>query len=153
MKTLLLLISVGFLFSSCGKSRCGPPVFFLATISFSANESDSIILKRFNKGDNFSTQLDSLILSRTNTNFQTRHDTVLPFYFDPTVSGILFGENDYIIILPKANRTFKLTDIRSGEIHSSSGEKSICYNGLISYNIDGQVVNVKPDVNSIFIRK
>jgi hypothetical protein len=138
--------------SSCGKAHCGKASFTLGLIKFTDAESDTIIVKRFNKGTNFSSLHDSVFVDKLNSQFQRSSDTIIVYYY--TSEGQLLTEDyDHEIVLPGSPRVFRLADIAYTNEYEPSGEKVMCIAKIDSYKIDGQLKNPSNQGNFIFITK
>lgn len=136
--------------SSCVKGRCSEASFTLGLVAFEEAESDTIILRRFDKGTNFSTQHDSIFIDILTTPFQKYSDTTIVKYETPEGLRLLTVEYDYEIVLPESNNIFRLTDIKYTKHYQASGEKVMCYSKLDSYKIDGQLKNPS-DINEYIL--
>ncbi len=139
--------------SSCGKPHCGKPTFTLGLIAFSDAESDTIIVRRFDKGTNFSAQHDSLFIDTLDTHFQKYSDTALVKYQTAEGLGLLTNDYDYQIFLPGPTSVFRLTDITYTTFYQGSGEKVSCLTKIESYKINGQLKTPSDEYNFIFIDK
>ena len=150
--TIAVLIICSIL-SSCVKGHCGKATFTLGLIAFSNSESDTIILKRFIKSTNFSTEKDSIFIDTLNTQFLKYSDTTIVYYHSPEGLQLLSDEYDYEIYFPKLNNFYRLTDITYTYQYQPSGEKISCYGKLDSYKIDGQLKNPSFNYDFILIHK
>ncbi len=125
---------------------------WLGFIGFSNVETDTIILRKYTKAENFPAPLDSVIITSNNTQYSFAGDTLR---FVAYTSDIVLGsEYDYEIYLPKIAKTYKLTKIT--EVQTSekwSTLKGACMNPLINYEEDGQFVDARSNANRIFIKK
>jgi len=150
---LFFAIIVCTAFSSCTKGKCRKASFSLTAIGFKEAETDTIILRRFEKSTNFSLLHDSLFLDKTNTTFSFFSDTTHVSYRMPDGSGLLSDDFDYQVILPQPNSFFRLTDINYQNLYMGSGEKVVCVNMLTSYKMDGLVHTVSMDFGRIVVTR
>ena len=152
-KLTIFAFLVCVILSSCHKAHCNTASFSLGLVAFSTAESDTIILRRFDKGTNFTSEHDSLLIDTLNTPFQRYSDTTILYYRTPDGLSVFTEEYDYEIYLSKLNRVFRLTDIIYTNALGASGERQFCFAKLNSYNINGQLKNPSNDNDIIFIDK
>ena len=156
MKTiqhLFVICLAGFLFNSCGRYPCGNASSFIGLVNFTEAESDTIIIRRFSKGTDFTALQDSMVITQFNANLQRQHDTMLVLFpFDG--NEIITSDYDFEIFLPATNSHYKLTaiteDIRYG---SKAGAKIYCINPITSYKLDGELIKVSRYYQPIYLRK
>lgn len=55
---------------------CGKASDFIALVTYTPAESDTIIVRRFAKSSNFALQKNTLLIDKPNTNLQVNGDTV-----------------------------------------------------------------------------
>ncbi len=153
LKLLFLSLVVCSMVSSCTKGKCGKAHFQLTTIGFSEEETDTIIIRRFEKNTNFSILYDSLFLHKTNTSFSFYSDTTYVYYNSHDGSGIPVDDFDYQISLPQPISFFKLTDITYIHEYIGSGEKIVCYPRLSTYQLDGQMKKDSEGLSRVVVKK
>jgi len=129
-----------------------------AFIGYSTSELDTVIVKRFAKGSNFSQQLDSFAYTAATVVYSQSGDTtkIVIWQGDQQFTG----DSDWQVTIPADNRTIKITDITipKGEQHCGGlfgTDKVLCVNPIVSYKKDGVVTTFKPNSfgNAIYIKK
>lgn len=131
---------------SCGKDiPCDDAISTLNFISFPDSETDTIILRRFNKSTNFTAPIDTFFLNNLNSSYSKSHDTLEignPFKGD---NG-LKSKYDYEIYIPQTSRLFILSDIVEEFSQTKGGglfsmDKRGCINTIKSYKLNGQLIS------------
>ncbi len=152
-KKNLFTISFICLLLSCGKQPCYKANSILGLVSFSAAESDTVVLRRFVKATNFASLKDTFILSAATGNFQMSNDTLLILQYVDQYNAVV-STYDYEVSLPKANRVFKISDVmeRITSINGGLG-KLACINPIISYKVDGQLISGDKNYDIIYLKK
>jgi len=155
MKTIfsfsfLLLLTVSAL-QSCTKTPCINATLEFGLISFSDTESDSIILRRFEKGSNFRSLTDTFLLD---IQFTRTNDTL---NIASTRSiGLLTSRFDYEIYLPVAAKLFRVTSIveEYREIKHAfwNNVKVGCINEITSLTVDNANY-LLPEYNYFYLKK
>lgn len=142
---LIFSAAVCTLFVSCKEEYpCDSAKSGIGFVSFPANETDTVIVRKFLKTANFTISLDTFSLNRLNSFYQSANDTLQIINFSGIDGGIL-GNHDYEIILPETGRKFQITEI-SEEVRSQgsggvfSMDKAGCTNLIKSYKLNGQTV-------------
>jgi hypothetical protein len=137
MRTLLFLAIIIFL-HSCGSTPCAPGNLYFGLVGFSDAESQDIVLRRYTKGQNFSTKIDSIIVQY---GFNRSNDTLEVTSL--TGEAVLWSKYDYEIVFPLANRLYRIAainEIQSEKKHSIfKNNKDGCINEITDLNINGQV--------------
>ncbi len=162
MLRVIIIIIVGitvssFILSSCVTYPCGKASSSIALISFTDPESDTIIIRRFVKGANFSNLKDSAIITRDGrTNFQRQHDTLLILHSNVLENNLyndITSDYDFEIVLPKVPRVYRLSEIVEDiQYGKNNGQKIYCVNGMKSYKIDGQL-KINAGYENIYLKK
>ncbi|HYC27945.1 MAG TPA: hypothetical protein VEB42_04000 [Chitinophagaceae bacterium] len=149
----LVILAIITAAASCGK-KCTcefetiPPAF----VGYNNSEIDTIIIKRFEKGSNFSRQVDSFTLTVSNTVYsRTGTDTTL--VYPQNTSQRLSEDSDWQLTNPFDNRTIRVSDIVVEKRVSHCGgifsmDKQYCISPVASFNRDG--VLTKLDMTSPF---
>ena len=145
---------------ACGYYNCNEaPGLRISTIAMSASEIDTIVLRKFAKGSNFTMLLDTLQLDSTNTMFQ------FPFSgTDTSFMGLLKDETllkskyDYQVFIPAVNKLVKITEINEPQQKVRSNflvnDKLACANIIQSYKMDGQLLTGTDfEYNYVYIKK
>lgn len=152
MRTLLFSLLCLFLLVGCKKDESNPqnsntntnndtcftqckivPMPVLFSNSFSPDEIDTVIVKKYTYGDNF-TQLEA------DTTY-TLADTIR--YSDPGMLGFtelqLRGDYDYEIIIPATGHTFRISNITYPEkyLNHDCSHPRNCYVNANGYTVTG----------------
>ncbi|MDB5206598.1 MAG: hypothetical protein JWR72_1673 [Flavisolibacter sp.] len=136
-RLFVAIFSLIFIISSCHTDcECGEFTTSPVLIGFSSQETDTIIVRRHLKRNNFSSVIDSFKLYNTNGFYLRRNDSLR---FSSTLNGNGFaGRDDYSIHFPSSGLIKRLelnVDFRNG----SCGR---CSNSLKDYTVNG--INYKP---------
>lgn len=150
MKWLLLFV-VAISLSRCGGIPCNRAELYFGLIGFSDAESQQIILRQYAKGSSFTSRTDTLIM---HISFRRTNDTLEASSF--TSGDLLVSQYDYEVVLPLANRTFRITRIDES-IHERrrkwfNNTKETCVNGISSLTIDNQVT-IPAGFNLFYLKK
>ena len=148
-------VSAFLLFSSCGQYPCSPSIGLrFALVSFKPAEADTVMLKRYPKGSNFSTVIDSVLVDSTLLTFTNRNDTLFPSTL--LKQTLLLSQFDYRLTIPAINKTYSVTDIIEEEKKWKEplfGAKEDCTNPITGYTIDGTRVDVQPFYEVVYLKK
>lgn len=145
--------------TSCGKSyQCPKENLAPAFVAYADTEIDTIVLRRFKTGSNFSQQVDSTVLSISNCVFSKHTDTVMLFAND--LKNRINDGYDWQVFNPFYQRTisitamaFKIEESHSGGLFSM--DPAACVSPLIFYKRDNTIVTSSPDMGNdyLFIHK
>lgn len=150
---LFAIFFISVMLSSC-EYPCGKASSMLSLISFTSSESDTIIARRFFKATNFSSVKDSVLIDKFNTNFQKNGDTILVLYPGTDGNQLITSDYDYEIIIPKANVSFRISNITEPKKYGhKGGEKVYCLNTISSYKLNDQLVNANESFGFIYLKK
>jgi hypothetical protein len=134
-----ILVTLSVLFQYCSRTPCGKADLHFQLISFSDAESNSIILRRYAKGQNFQQLKDTTLLQ---IGFRRSNDTL--FQSSSSTPGLITSGYDYELYFPVANKIYRITEIEEvqGEIKHSifHPTKEGCINSISSLKINGQLV-------------
>lgn len=143
----LLIFFTTAAFCACGYDNCGEAEGLrISTIGLTAVEIDTIILRKFTKGGNFTSMIDTLSINPSNVFFQfpyTTRDTSFMGVLRPDV--LLKSKYDYQIYIPAVNRLVRITDIREPQQkmkRTLPSDKTYCLNSIQSFQQDGQMVTL-----------
>jgi hypothetical protein len=131
--------------SSCRKKEpCidGTPI--LNFVSFSDTQTESIILRKYSKGSDFNSLVDSTEWTKTNSTYEKSGDTL-------RILNLMGGDYaldidfDYEVYMPFANKLFKINNIVIEQSEMNAGlkyfDRNYCLNPIKSYTLNGQVIN------------
>ncbi|MBI5856703.1 MAG: hypothetical protein HZB42_03550 [Sphingobacteriales bacterium] len=142
MKSLLkIAIISAFVISmvqSCVRTDCANGELYFSLVGFTDHESDSIILRRFSKGNNFNLPLDSALL---NIGFKRSHDTLNISY--RLVNMQITSGYDFEFYFPVAGKTYRLTEITEEKSEQKkslfNNTKEMCINPITHLKINGAI--------------
>jgi hypothetical protein len=137
MKYLWIFLLVLFVFS-CVKEYTCPNEWLVPVLKgYAQSEADTIKIKRFEKGSNFTVLIDSSAVP-ISANGSSPKDSTFSFYLIPS-----FSSHDVQIINPFDNKMVSVSDMifepREGK-RSSCFNPVECYSPLISYKLNGVAV-------------
>ncbi len=150
----LLLLLFSTIIASCG-NKCISALRPLSFINFSNLDTDTIIIRRFIKSNNFLSLIDTIKVDSTTNHYQRTNDTLL-IYTGFDLSNVLPSIYDYEIYLPEIKKTYQITDIYEDELTSGFGiptSRVYCKNLIKSYKINGKMVNKRHDYDALYITK
>ena len=99
-----------FALQNCSTTPCIKANLHFQLISFSDAESNSIILRRYNKGQNFSVLKDTTILQ---ISFSRSNDTLVQS--SSSTPGLITSDYDHELYFPVANKIYRITEINEEE--------------------------------------
>ena len=155
MKFRICISILTVFLTSCGKTyQCPKENLFPTYISYDDTEIDSIILRRFKLGSNFSQKVDSTLLTYNNCQFSRRSDTVTLFVID-----IKYRSNDeyeWQLFNPFDQKTVSISDMKFQieEYHSGglfSMDPSPCFSPIISYKRDDTTVTTTTQLGNKYL--
>jgi hypothetical protein len=127
---------------SCSSTPCASGSFHFGLIGFTQAEADTIMVRRFFPGNNFTNVTDSFMLQ---PGLRVQQDT-LEITSLTIPASFLSAGYEYQLIFPSAGRTIRLTDIKEEkrEVKHSifSNVKIGCENPITGMKADG--VSLRP---------
>lgn len=151
MTRIICFLLICGLVAGCGETPCEPAELRFRLVGFSDAESDTLVLRRFQK--NSSTIIDS-ITSYNNIRYARFGDTLVPEAYSSYL--LMQSKYDYQLYFPGAGRLFQITEL-SEEVssHKKSGfsDKTGCINPMSSCRVDGNFVNTIQFPNTIYLKK
>ena len=156
MRHFLVAVSGLYIFLSvCKEYPCNPATSNMAFVAFRSDETDSILVKKYSKASNFTTLIDSFLLTPGNSSFEQRNDTLFVRNSFGTDNGFL-SKYDYEITLPETGRQFLITAITEEYRSYKSGlsmDKRGCVNFISSYISNGQLISGQPNYYTFYFQK
>lgn len=144
LRTLIIIIVA---FYSCKDGPCKVSDITPVFVGFAPSDLDTIIVRKFNKGDNFTHLIDTIIFvkkqdtSRYN-NYADTTIVILNKYSDNNYT-YLIPNYDWQIFLPTKNMTIFISDIESPQTHYKPLADGVCWNPINSFVQNGQTVYPK----------
>jgi hypothetical protein len=149
LRGFVILLSVVFLVS-CQNCICVPSEGLrLGLVSFDSTDVDTIVIRKFEKGNGFSHLIDTLQWDRDNVVFMHQKDT---FEVGIRVGDILLKSNyDYKVFIPAINRTFAISELNEPKQVGDCSGKVMCGNMIVSGRLDGVPTSIKHEI--LYVRK
>jgi hypothetical protein len=151
--SLLIVISLA---AACGSEcPCADPSLSFSPVSFANNEADSIVIRRFIKNSNYLQLRDTLLADPGSIGFNRHGDTLEPAYYKPEI--LLSPVFDYELYFPATGSIFRIDNINT-EHHTMhcggfSMDKTFCINSLLSFRLNGQVIQPGPLTHTVYLSK
>jgi hypothetical protein len=128
---------------SCDSTPCARTDMALTFINFTSAETDSIIIRRFNKADNGSVSLkDTVLFNGNEVGYRLGSDSLQ--IFSPMPETLMMSDYDYEIAVPGAARLYSLTDIQEDYENYKdkpfSCKKDLCSNRINSFKVNGTTI-------------
>ncbi len=160
MKTIYFCITIVLLVSlNAGCSRCpctASDGLRFDLVSFTTEQSDTIIVRHFLKGSNFTQLLDTLLLDKDDLGFRNDNDTLTAVYALGGAAS-LASRYDHEIYFPAVNKLTRVSEINEEQVSQPCGlfvtSKVGCVNPIRSYNNDGHVITLTERVDRLYIGK
>ena len=146
MKYIIPIFFTMIVLSSCNKTvPCDKNQIIPVFIGFSSNDFDTVILKKYKKGNNFTLPIDSAIFLKNGVDsnrFYTFSDTtIINFNTVCCTKANLIPEYDWQLILPNKKYTISISDIESPQTDISCFMgKCSCVNPINSIVENGEKV-------------
>lgn len=156
MRIILLLMVISFAAACGSECPCEDPRLSFSPVSFANNEADSIVIRRFIKNSNYLQPRDTMLADPGSVGFHRNGDTLVPAYFKPEI--LLSAVFDYELYFPATGSLFRIDNINT-EHHTMhcgglfSMDKTFCVNSLLSFRLNGQVIQPGPLTNTVYLRK
>jgi len=155
----IIVLSMG---SCTMEFNCTDPQIQPAFINFSLPDLDTLVLRKFQPGNNYQILIDTFsLVYGYNAQYVVSNDTTTVFVIDGT-HGIKAGY-DWQLFIPTKNRIIFISDILSEKKTGTCGSGIFsmdkfgctCLNNVFSFKKDNQLINFStsdPAGNYIFIR-
>lgn len=137
LMSLLILQSAG-----CSKKcSCASGGIDISFIGFNSQETDTIIMRSFAKGSNFSTLKDTVQITSVNSGYFSSNDTlsVSLRYRSPGIESI----NDYEFYLTQTNLLYRLSDFAEITEEELCYQRNLngCRNTITAVKVNNQSIN------------
>ena len=147
----MCILFAATMMQACSDYPCSKADLQFCLVDFSDSESDTIIIRRFVKG-NFSSLLDSFSISHIN--YARSNDTLEMVAFPGT--ALLQSDYDYEIYFPETGKLISVTEISEEQRYLKkkgifSTTKEGCVNQITSYMQDGQIKTVSEFNQAYFV--
>ena len=143
MKSIIKILLIIVILTSCKRTiPCSENEIIPVFIGFSSGDLDTVILKKFKKGDNFSQLIDSSIFVRDGVDsnrFYTFSDTTIIDFNTVGPKENLIPDFDWQMVLPSKKDTISISNIESPQTESSCFKCS-CANPIKSIIQNGQQI-------------
>ncbi|MBY0476071.1 MAG: hypothetical protein K2Q24_00350 [Chitinophagaceae bacterium] len=131
-----LFILLLFVLASCNYPCAPSDGLQMELVGFTQLEADTILLKKFEKGSDFTRAIDSLIIDSNITRYGLVNDTLKLEYSLGTTK--LLSKYDYRISIPPTNSIYVITEINEPQKEGrQSTRKIMCGNSIQSCKING----------------
>jgi hypothetical protein len=155
MKFPVCLLVLIVILTSCGNTyQCPKQSLITAFVSYADAEIDTIILRRFTLGSNFTQKVDSTLLTSGNRQFIRRSDTVELFI--PDITNRFNDEFDWQIVNPFDQKTvsisemvFKIEEQKAGGLFSM--DPAACFSPILTYKRDNTTVTPPPNSGNAYL--
>jgi hypothetical protein len=147
--SLIVLLA---LFTSCHNCICAlSEGLRLGLISFDSTEIDTMIIRKFDKGSNFSHLIDTSQWDRSKVAFYSYNDT---FQMGAFLGGILLQSKfDYQVFIPAVNRTINITEINEPQLEGDCRGKVACGNIITSVRLNSDLTPTTIQNEILFLKK
>lgn len=150
MKTLCTILFLAVIIASCTYPCAKSDGIRTNFIGFSEPEIQSFTIRKYNKGDNFSKLLDSLVVDSTVTRYKRVNDTLT--WSSSLSTARMLSDFDYIIYIPAINSSYRITELYEPQQEGrKSTKKVMCGNAIVSCRINGQLTQIIYDL--IYLKK
>lgn len=154
IKRSFFLLLLFFAASNSCTHKCLRTESHIALVSFLPEETEEVIVRKFEKDSNFTNATDSFSLNRYNSTYQKTNDTLIIFASYGSDNGLL-SKFDYEIYLPVNDRLYQISEITETFESMNVGlscTKEECMNTIRSYKINGQLMDGNPEY-TFYLRK
>jgi len=116
----------------------------LGLVDFNSADADTIIVRKFQRGDNFTKLIDTLQWDNSNVVFYPRGDTLQMGEF---IAGILLESKfDYQVFFPAVSRTYHITDIDEPQVDGNCLSRVKCENSIVSCKLDKGTTQINNEI-------
>lgn len=141
--SLVLLIATVLIMQSCDKKDqdcafIAPDVVF---VNFTPDESDTLIIRRYEKDNQFNTLLDTFLITKANIIREpVGKDSVKLTSATYTKLRTELFANNWEIYLPGVSRTYRISDV-AATFTQEHEPSTTCQSFANTVNVDGQTFN------------
>lgn len=148
MKQIVTILFFIFLLTSCNRTvQCSNSEILPVFVGFTSHDLDTVVLRQFKKGGNFSQLLASTTFiknsSDSNRFYSFADTTIIDFDTVCCSQKNLMPDNDWQVILPNKKDTISISDIESPQTERSCW-KCGCTNPINSIKKNGQKIFPAP---------
>ncbi len=125
-------------------------------VGFSDTETDSVILKKYEKNTNFNTAIDSVIMTKMNSSYEKTGDTLQILTLYGGGDYPLDIHYDYEVSVPLAGKLFQLSDFVETQTEMKVGismDKQVCTNPITAYTLNEKIITGARDYHLIYLTK
>ena len=146
LRLIGFLLSVSFTIS-CQNCICEHSSGLrLGMVSFDSTEIDTMIVRKFQKGNDFTNLIDTMQWDRATVVFYAQSDTL-------TGDALLQPGFDYQVFMPTLNRTFKISEINEPRIEGNCNGKVMCVDKIVSCKLDGSITQTGINDDILYLKK
>jgi hypothetical protein len=141
-KIIVFAAAAVVLHGCCRTVKCSAVMLNMNLVGFQPSEMNSIVIRKYVANDNFQVQKDMMTifnLSALNP-YKSGDTTFLSLAGNGIMHFQLSTGFDYMIQLPGANRSYRISDIIESprEIqHCKDEDADFCENEIVSYKVEG----------------
>jgi hypothetical protein len=140
-----LLALTLFLLSCGGECPCEKESLIPAFVSYADDETDTLIVKRFEKGSNFTRLINSMEWTANNTFRNKMGDTTFLSHKDLTER--LNDAADWQLTNPFDGKTYFISEMDIENTTSHCGgifgmDRQVCTSPIISYKLNGALITI-----------
>ena len=118
----------------------------LGMVSFDSTDIDTVIVRKFEKGNSYSHLLDTIQHDQGNFIFRAQNDTLL-------MNVTLQSDYDYEVFLPSVNRTFRVSEINEPQTEGNCAGKVQCVNSVISSKLNSATIMIPIGNEILYLKK
>lgn len=142
MKNILFAFILDLISGSCSKKiDCIDPPIEFAFISYSSNDIDTLVIRKFSPNNNFQVLIDTVnVFNNINAHTVIFNDTI--YYTLNNPNNQIKPDFDWQIYIPATNRTIEIANILKDDKTGKCGalaRECFCYNNIQSIKIDNQI--------------
>jgi len=120
-------------------------------VSFDSTDIDTIIIRKFQKGNDFRDLVDTLQWDRARVIFHAQADT---FQMSAFIGDILPQSTfDYQVYIPALNRTFKILEMNEPKTEGNCNGKIMCVDRIVSCKLGGSTTQTGINDDILYLKK
>ena len=155
MRQRLILIFIFWIALISCNQPCINATSTISLVNFPSNETDTVIVRKFTKSENFIKLIDTFLLDNQTSGYYQSNDTLQIIASYKTDNGLL-SYYDYEIFLPEIAKSYKISEIVEEFKSRNAGfsmTKVACINPILSYKVNGQLLLGEKYNSTFYIRR